>query len=59
MKDGAAKIHIYGALGKVPSSSLRKRALDFNLSGAVRSQARNLETSHWLAVFLIPCKQEC
>jgi len=38
VKDGAAKIHIYGALGKVPSSSLRKRALEFNLGGAVRSQ---------------------
>lgn len=56
MKDGAAKIHIYGALGKVPSSPLRKRALEYNLSGAVRSQARNrLERSF----FDRPCKQKC
>ena len=62
VKDGAAKIHIYGALGKVPSSPLRKRALEYNLSGAVRSQARNrLETSHVLArsFFDRPCKQKC
>ncbi|CAK9053976.1 unnamed protein product [Durusdinium trenchii] len=38
VKDGAVKIHIYGALGKAQSSTLRKRALDFNLGGAVRSQ---------------------
>lgn len=56
VKDGAAKIHIYGALGKVPSSPLRKRALEYNLSGAVRSQARNrLERSF----FDRPCKQKC
>eukprot|EP00931_Biecheleriopsis_adriatica_P019080 TRINITY_DN13114_c0_g1_i2.p1 TRINITY_DN13114_c0_g1~~TRINITY_DN13114_c0_g1_i2.p1 ORF type:complete len:898 (-),score=224.58 TRINITY_DN13114_c0_g1_i2:61-2694(-) len=36
--DGAVKIHIYGALGKASTPALRKRALDFNLSGAVRSQ---------------------
>jgi len=38
VKDGAAKIHIYGALGKAQSAALRARALEFNLSGSVRSQ---------------------
>ena len=38
VKDGAAKIHIYGALGKAQSATLRNRALEFNLSGSVRSQ---------------------
>ena len=35
---GAVKIHIYGALGKAGGAALQKRALDFCLSGAVRSQ---------------------
>lgn len=36
--DGAVKTHIYGALGKAGTPALRKRVLEFNLSGAVRSQ---------------------
>jgi len=36
--DGAVKIHIYAAMGRAPTAALRKRALDFTLSGAVRSQ---------------------
>ena len=35
---GAVKIHIYGALGKASGAALQRRALDFCLSGAVRSQ---------------------
>ncbi|CAE7877035.1 NPEPPS [Symbiodinium necroappetens] len=36
--DGAVKIHIYGALGKAGGAALQQKALDFCLSGAVRSQ---------------------
>ncbi|CAE7505772.1 Npepps [Symbiodinium sp. CCMP2592] len=36
--DGAVKIHIYGALGKAGGFALQQKALDFCLSGAVRSQ---------------------
>merc|ERR1740121_64882 len=36
--DGAVKIHIYQALGDVPSVALKQKALEYALSGAVRSQ---------------------
>mmetsp|Transcript_106031 Transcript_106031/g.253066 ORF Transcript_106031/g.253066 Transcript_106031/m.253066 type:complete len:876 (+) Transcript_106031:55-2682(+) len=38
LTDGAAKIHMYGALGKATSAKQRQMALDFTLSGKVRSQ---------------------
>lgn len=38
VKDGAVKIHVYGAMGHAPTPALRKQVLEFNLSGAVRSQ---------------------
>ncbi|CAE8641584.1 unnamed protein product, partial [Polarella glacialis] len=38
VKDGAVKTNIYGALGHVGTAALRKRALEFCLSGEVRSQ---------------------
>jgi len=36
--DGAVRIHIYGAIGGSPSLALKKRALDWAISDAVRSQ---------------------
>lgn len=50
VKDGAAKIHIYGALGKAQSATLRDRALEFNLSGSVRSQEGNAN-GDWILSF--------
>jgi len=38
VNDGAVRIHIYSAMGEAPTESLKKKSLDWALSGAVRSQ---------------------